>query len=250
MFVTLKPLGGARSSTPTQVIGRLRGRLAAGRRARRRSSKRSRTSASAGASSSAQYQYTLQGERLEELGAWAPRGSSSAPPTPQLVDVSSDQQDRGLQASLAIDRDTASRLGITPQLIDDTLYDAFGQRQVSTIYTPLNQYHVVMEVEPRFWQRPETLRDIYVRSSTGAPVPLSAFSRYAALHDHARRSTTRASSPRSRSRSISPRASPSATRSSAVEDATREIGLPGDHPRAASREPPRRSRRRWRTSRC
>ena len=77
-----------------------------------------------------------------------------------------------------IDRSTASRLGITPQLIDDTLYDAFGQRQVSTMFTQLNQYHVVMEVEPRFWQRPETLQDIYVRSKAGALVPLSAFSRY------------------------------------------------------------------------
>ena len=80
----------------------------------------------------------------------------------ELADVNSDQQDRGLQAALVIDRDTASRLGITPQVIDDTLYDAFGQRQVSTMYTPLNQYHVVMEVEPQFWQSPDALRDIYV----------------------------------------------------------------------------------------
>src|SRR5207247_2147892 len=91
-----------------------------------------------------------------------------------LVDVSSDAQNRGLEASLVIDRDTASRLGITPQLIDDTLYDAFGQRQVSTMYTELNQYHVVMEVAPAFWQSPETLEDIYVRPATGAPVPLAA----------------------------------------------------------------------------
>jgi multidrug efflux pump len=97
---------------------------------------------------------------------------------PQLVDVSSDQQDKGLQASVVIDRNTASRLGITPQLIDDTLYNAFGQRQVSIIYTLLNQYHVVMEVEPRFWQRPETLRDIYVPSPAGGMVPLSAFARF------------------------------------------------------------------------
>ena len=96
----------------------------------------------------------------------------------QLADVSSDQQNKGLQTSVVIDRNTASRLGITPQLIDDTLYDAFGQRQVSITYTLLNQYHVVMEVEPSFWQRPETLRDIYVNSSTGAMVPLSAFARF------------------------------------------------------------------------
>jgi multidrug efflux pump len=98
---------------------------------------------------------------------------------PQLVDVSSDQQNKGLQTSVVIDRSTASRLGITSQLIDDTLYDAFGQRQVLITYTLLNQYHVVMEVEPKFWQRPETLRDIYVSSPpTGAMVPLSAFARF------------------------------------------------------------------------
>ena len=88
-----------------------------------------------------------------------------------------------MKASLVIDRSTASRLGITPQMIDDTLYDAFGQRQVSTMYTQLNQYHVVMEVEPRYWQRPETLRDIYVRSTNGAQVPLSAFTRFQPTSD-------------------------------------------------------------------
>src|SRR5256886_5011046 len=97
---------------------------------------------------------------------------------PQIADVSSDQQDRGLDASLQYDRQTAMRLGITAELIDNTLYDAFGQRQVSTMFTPLNQYHVVMEAEPRFWQNPQSLRDIYVRSPAGAQVPLSAFSRY------------------------------------------------------------------------
>src|SRR5882724_3845475 len=97
---------------------------------------------------------------------------------PQLVDLSSDQQDGGRQSSLVIDRATASRLGITPQLIDDTLNDAFGQRQIAIMYSPLNQYHVVMEVEPRFWQRPETLQDIYLPSSKGGMVPLGAFSRY------------------------------------------------------------------------
>ena len=97
---------------------------------------------------------------------------------PQLTDVNSDQQDQGMQANLTIDRDTASRLGLTAQLIDDTLYDAFGQRQVSIIYTPLNQYHVVMEVAPQYWQRPATLRQIYVHSSQGFEVPLGAFTRY------------------------------------------------------------------------
>lgn len=97
---------------------------------------------------------------------------------PALVDVNSDQQDKGMEATLAVDRDTASRFGLTPQIIDDTLYDAFGQRQVSVTYTLLNQYHVVMEVEPRFWQRPEMLREIYLRSNSGDMTPLSAFARF------------------------------------------------------------------------
>jgi multidrug efflux pump subunit AcrB len=97
---------------------------------------------------------------------------------PQLTDVNTDQQERGLEALLAIDRDTASRLGVTTQMIDETLYDAFGQRQVSTMYTQLNQYHVVMEAAPKFWQDPSALKDIYVRSSNGNPVPLSAFAHY------------------------------------------------------------------------
>ena len=96
----------------------------------------------------------------------------------ELTDVNSDQQNKGLEARLVIDRATASRLGITPQLIDNTLYDAFGQRQVSTMYTQLNQYHVVMEVESQFWQNPDGLKYIYVRSSTGDLVPLAAFTRY------------------------------------------------------------------------
>ncbi len=136
-----------------------------------------------GRQSNAQYQFTLQAQDLRELTSWAPRILQQLRSLPQLADLNSDQQDKGLKASLVIDRSTASRLGITPQMIDDTLYDAFGQRQVSTMYTQLNQYHVVMEVEPRYWQRPETLRDIYVRSSAGAQVPLSAFTRYQPTSD-------------------------------------------------------------------
>jgi hydrophobe/amphiphile efflux-1 (HAE1) family protein len=124
------------------------------------------------------YQFTLQGENLDELNTWAPRMLQRMRAMPQLVDVVSDQQNKGLQTSVVIDRNTASRLGITPQLIDNTLYDAFGQRQVAITYTLLNQYHVVMEVEPSFWQRPETLRDIYVNSPAGAMLPISAFARF------------------------------------------------------------------------
>ncbi|TMB21398.1 MAG: acriflavine resistance protein B, partial [Deltaproteobacteria bacterium] len=126
-----------------------------------------------------QYQFTLEAADPGELHAWAPRLLERLQALPELRDVASDQQNGGLQASLVIDRDTASRLGITPQLIDDTLYDAFGQRQVSTIFTQLNQYHVVLEVQPSFQQNPETLKDIYVRSAAGAPVPLAAFTHFA-----------------------------------------------------------------------
>jgi multidrug efflux pump subunit AcrB len=125
-----------------------------------------------------QYQYTLQGESLKELNEWAPKTLAALRKIPELRDVSTDQQDKGLQASLVIDRDTASRLGIQPALIDQVLYDAFGQRQVSTMYNQLNQYHVVMEVAPEFYQSPDALKNIYVQSKTGAQVPLSAFTHY------------------------------------------------------------------------
>ena len=132
-----------------------------------------------GRGSSAQYQYTLQGENLADLAQWAPRMMQSMRAISGVVDVNSDQQDKGLQASLAIDRATASRMGISTKAIDDTLYDAFGQRQVSTMYTQLNQYHVVMEVDPRFWQNPDGLKYLYVKGSKGQ-VPLSAFTHYQA----------------------------------------------------------------------
>jgi multidrug efflux pump len=131
-----------------------------------------------GRGSSAQYQYTLQSDDPNDLFEWAPKVYQKLRTVPQLADVNTDQQDRGLQASLTIDRDTASRLGITPRMVDDTLYDAFGQRQVSTMFQSLNQYHVVMQVEPRFWQSPDALEYIYVRSTTGQLVPLSAFARF------------------------------------------------------------------------
>ncbi len=126
----------------------------------------------------AQYQYTLQSGNLEDLNNWAPRVLEKLKTLPQLRDQNSDQQDRGLQAKLVIDRDTASRMGITAATLDNALYDAFGQRQVSTMYRPLNQYHVVMEVAPQFQQTPEALQNIYLRSSTGTPVPLAAFTHY------------------------------------------------------------------------
>jgi len=131
-----------------------------------------------GRASSAQYQYTLQSVDLAELNAWAPKVESKLRSLPEIVDVNSDQQDKGQQSLVVFDRSTASRLALSPQLIDDTLYDAFGQRQVSIMYTPLNQYHVVMEVAPQYWQSPAALHDIYVRSPMGAQVPLSSVTRY------------------------------------------------------------------------
>ncbi|MGO9255734.1 MAG: efflux RND transporter permease subunit [Bryobacteraceae bacterium] len=130
-----------------------------------------------GRGSSAQYQYTLQGDNLADLALWAPRMLQAMRQVPGVVDLTSDQQDKGLQASLAIDRATASRLGISAQAIDNTLYDAFGQRQVSTMYTQINQYHVVMEVDPVFWQNPDGLKYLYVKGTRGQ-VPLSAFTHY------------------------------------------------------------------------
>jgi multidrug efflux pump len=127
-----------------------------------------------------QYQYTMEDADGRELGEWAPKLLEKLQDLSQLRDVASDQQEQGMQASLAIDRDTASRLGILPQTIDDTLYDAFGQRQVSTIFTQLNQYHVVLEVDPSFQQNPDALKQIYVHSSNGTQVPLSAFTQYSA----------------------------------------------------------------------
>lgn len=131
-----------------------------------------------GRQSNAQYQYTLQGEDLNELNTWAPQLLTKMRGLQELRDVSTDQQDKGLQAQLVIDRDTASRLGVAAQTIDNALYDAFGQRQVSTMYRPLNQYHVVMEVAPQFQQTTEALQNIYLRSSSGAPIPLAAFTHF------------------------------------------------------------------------
>jgi multidrug efflux pump len=121
-----------------------------------------------GRASNAQYQYTLQAPTLEELNEWSPKIAAALQREPTLADVNSDQQNKGLESDLVIDRDAAARLGITVSQIDNTLYDAFGQRQVSTIYVARNQYHVIMEVAPRYWQNPETLKDVYVSTSGGS----------------------------------------------------------------------------------
>ena len=176
MFIALKPLE-ERGLSSDEVIARLRPKLAKvpGAPTYLQAIQDLRIG---GRASSAQYQYTLQSMDLAELNTWAPKVESKLRTVSEIVDVNSDQQDRGQQSLVVFDRTTASRLGLSPQLIDDTLYDAFGQRQVSIMYTPLNQYHVVMEVAPQYWQNPSALHEIYVRSPNGAQVPLSAVTRY------------------------------------------------------------------------
>lgn len=176
MFIALKPLE-ERGLSSDEVIARLRPKLAKvpGAPTYLQAIQDLRIG---GRASSAQYQYTLQSVDLAELNTWAPKVEAKLRTIQEIVDVNSDQQDRGQQSLVVFDRVTASRLGLSPQLIDDTLYDAFGQRQVSIMYTPLNQYHVVMEVAPQYWQNPSALHDIYVRSPNGAQVPLSAVTRY------------------------------------------------------------------------
>jgi len=125
-----------------------------------------------------QYQYSIEDASAEELAVWSDRMMQKMKQLPELTNVASDQQLGGLGAHLVIDRDTAARLGITPQNIDDTLDDAFGQRQVSTIFTQLNQYHVILEVAPKYQRNPTALNNIYVKSSNGTQVPLSAFTHF------------------------------------------------------------------------
>jgi len=177
MFISLKPLV-ERKISADLVIARLRPKLARvpGAALYLQASQDVRVGGRFGA---AQYQYTMRGDNLKDLTDFAPRILQELRSIPVIADVSSDQQDRGLEALVQYDRITAARFGISPQLIDNTLYDAFGQRQVSTMYSSLNQYHVVMEVAPQYWQNPEFLSQIYVRSPGGEEVPLTAFARYA-----------------------------------------------------------------------
>jgi multidrug efflux pump len=176
IYVGLKPLA-ERKIDASAVINRLRPKLAhvSGATVFMQAGQDLRIG---GRQSNAQYQYTVQSDTVQDLAQWGPRLLQEMRKLPGFTDVNSDQQNNGLQASLVYDRLTAARLGLTPQAIDNTLYDAFGQRQVSTMFTPLNQYHVVMEVEPRFWQRPQSLNDIYLRSTNSGEVPLSAVTRY------------------------------------------------------------------------
>ncbi len=131
-----------------------------------------------GRQGNAQYQYTLQSDDYNDLVEWSPKLMAEIVKSSIMVDASSDLQNHGREAILTYDRDTASKLNISTSLLDQTLYDAFGQRQVSVMFTPLNQYHVVMEVAPKYWQNPEGLKSIYVKSASGGMVPLSAVTHY------------------------------------------------------------------------
>ena len=176
MFITLKPLN-ERKVSADQVIARLRPKLSVvpGATLYMQSAQ---DLTIGGRQSQAQYQYTLQGESLKELNEWSPKLLQKLRAMPQLRDVNTDQQDKGLQANVVIDRDTAARLGVATADIDNALYDAFGQRQVSTMYRQLNQYHVVMEVAPEFANSVEALQSIYVRSSNGTAVPLASMAHF------------------------------------------------------------------------
>ncbi|HUN46502.1 MAG TPA: efflux RND transporter permease subunit, partial [Stellaceae bacterium] len=166
VFASLKPLS-ERKLSADQVIARLRRELSQvpGAALFLQAAQDVRAG---GRAANAQYQYTLQADNTADLYNWVPNITQALQSIPQLTDVNSDQQQNGLETDLVIDRATAARLGITASQIDNTLYDAFGQRQVSTIYNPINQYHVIMEVAPEFWQSPEVLKDIYVSTAGGS----------------------------------------------------------------------------------
>jgi multidrug efflux pump len=176
MFVTLKPLE-QRKASAQEIIARLRPKTAhiPGAQLFLSAVQDVRVG---GRQSNADYQYTLQGDDVNELMSWAPKLEKAMHKLKELRDVSSDQQNHGLQATVIIDRPTAARLGVSLAAIDSTLYDAFGQRQVSVMYSGMNQYHVVMEVDPRYAQSPAALSSVYVHSSNGRDIPLSAFATF------------------------------------------------------------------------
>jgi multidrug efflux pump len=178
MFIALKPLKDRPGRVSAdQVVNRLRRKLTSvpGATLFLQAQQDIQVGGRGGAS---QYQYTLSDEDLRELNTWAPQLQSRMRAMPELRDVATDQQDQGLATNLVIDRDTAARLGITTAMIDSVLYDAFGQRQVSTMYTALNQYHVVMEVDPQYSRSPDALNGIFIKSTSGNMVPLSTLAHY------------------------------------------------------------------------
>lgn len=176
IFVILKPANERKSST-MGIIARLRNKLSVISGATLYM-QAAQDLTVGGRSSRAQFQYTISAATLQDLNIWTPRIMDQLATVPGISDLNSDQLTHGLKVYVHVDHDRASRFGITPEKIDRVLYSAFGQSQISTIYMPMNQYRVVMEVAPQYWQYPETLNDIYVESSTGQQVPLSAFARF------------------------------------------------------------------------
>src|SRR5580698_6668397 len=174
IFLQLKE---KRDTTPDQVIARIRQKVSGmpGATLFLQSQQDLRIG---GRQSNAQYQYTLQSPDLDLLNLWGPRVLDRLTTLPELVDISSDQQNSGLSSNVIIDRNTASRLGLTAQAVDSALYDAFGQRQVSTMYKAINQYHVVLALEQQWWESPDFLQKIYVQAPTGLSVPLSTFAHF------------------------------------------------------------------------
>lgn len=179
IYITLKPRN-QRDASANEVINRLRSKLAniTGTSVYLQAAQDLMIG---GRQSNAQFQYTLSGDELNKVNLWATRLVNQLKTSPLLIDVSSDQRDKGLQMDIVIDYDAALRLGITNQLIDETLYTAFGQRQISTIETDMNQYHVVMEAKPRYGKNPSTLNELYILSPTQQPVPLSAIAQFKPL---------------------------------------------------------------------
>ncbi|MBV8550197.1 MAG: efflux RND transporter permease subunit [Acidobacteriaceae bacterium] len=175
-FITLKPLN-ERKATADQIINRLRPKTNSvpGVTLYLQSAQDIRVG---GRTTAAQYQYTLQSDNLDELMTWSPKLLNLMRRMKELTDVNTDQQNSGLEANLVIDRKSAMRVGVTPQTLDRVLYDAFGEEEIAKTYTSMNQYFVIMEVDPVFWQTPRGLNDVYIPSSTGTPIPLSVFTHY------------------------------------------------------------------------
>jgi multidrug efflux pump len=220
--VVLKPLA-ERNVSADDVVNRLRGKLAKipGATLYLQASQDL-----GGGGGNAQYQYALQGESLSDLKTWAPRILKLLQGLPQLVDVSSNQQDKGLQMTLTIDRPTAARLGVTESAIDNALCDAFSQRLVSIIYESKNQYHVVMEVAPEYTQKPETLKSLYVANLQDQLVPLSAFSHFEATNSILSVSHQGQFPAMTMSFNLPPKTALSAA-VAAIDDAVAQSGMPG-----------------------
>jgi multidrug efflux pump len=223
-FVVLKPLN-VRKISADQVIARLRPKLShvPGATLFLQSVQDLQIG---GRQSNAQYQYTLSGEDLNELYLWAPKLLEKLRKIPQLKDVNSDQQVSGLEENVVIDRATAARLGITAQQIDAVLYDAFGQEQISTIYQTLNQYHVVLEVAPQYQRTPDALQSVYVITTGGAQVPLSAFAHFEAASTSLSVNHQGQFPAVTLSFNLAP-GGDLGTATRAIDEAEREMGMPG-----------------------